>query len=328
MELIDRIVDEGGQDPSGVAGLSDADPRQQRLLGYVPWNPGPARALLDDVYAVLVDYRAQLPLAIRQVYYLLLRRGYPKGKPFERRLGYVFNRARRAGLIPFEWVRDDTTSVFEGEWHDSLDAFEREQRARARAYTVNTQADQRQVIEVHLEARGMGPQVYRLVAPFCVKVYPAGGYAHLTGKHELAARICARDEKQTVVLSLGDFDPHGLTMFENIRDDVTAFVAADRRPMTPPTVFERVALTLDQVEMFDLAHEPYRPKPRDYRGQRWPHDWVVQLEALPPNTLEELLTTVIRSYLDGRRYAASLRRQVRERRELARRARALPKPRG
>jgi hypothetical protein len=328
MGLIDRIVNEVGRDSSGAAGSSSADPRQQRLLGYVPWTPGPARALLDDVSAVLVDYQAQLPLAIRQVYYLLLRRGYPKGRPFERRLGYVFNRARRARLIPFEWVRDDTTSVFQGEWHDSLEAFEREQRARERAYTVNTQADQRQVIEVHLEARGMGPQVYRLVEPFCVKVYPAGGYAHLTGKHELAARICARDERRTVILSLGDFDPHGLTMFENIRDDVTAFVAADRRPMTPLPVFERVALTLDQVEMFDLAHEPYRPKPRDYRGQRWPYNWVVQLEALPPDTLEELLTTVIRSYLDGRRYAASLRRQVRERRELARRARALPKPRG
>ena len=159
-------------------------------------------------------------------------------------------------------------------------------------------------------------------------MYPAGGYAHLTGKKEPADRITARAEKQTVVLSLGDYDPHGLTMFENIRDDVTAFVEADRRPVTRLPIFERVALTEEQVEMFDLAHEPYRPKPRDYRGQRWPYNWVVQLEALPPDTLEELLTTVIRSYLDGRRYAASLRRQVRERRELARRARALPKPRG
>ena len=88
-------------------------------------------------------------------------------------------------------------------------------------------------------------------------MYPAGGYAHLTGKKEPADRITARAEKQTVVLSLGDYDPHGLTMFENIRDDVTAFVEADRRPMTRLPIFERVALTEEQVEMFDLAHEPY-----------------------------------------------------------------------
>jgi hypothetical protein len=90
----------------------DVADHRQRLYGYVPWKPGTSEALLQDVLQVLSQYQAQLPLAIRQVYYRLVNGGHPKGKPFERRLGYVFNRGRRAGLIPWGAVRDDTTSVF------------------------------------------------------------------------------------------------------------------------------------------------------------------------------------------------------------------------
>jgi hypothetical protein len=221
-------------------------------------------------------------------------------------------------------VRDDTTSVFAGDWYAGMDAFYEETKRRAEAYEIDKLADQKKAIEVHVEARGMGPQVYSMAAPFSIRVYPAGGYAHLTPKYEIVERIVARYDKQTVILSLGDFDPHGISMFENMADDVMAFVAAEKRPITPMPIFERVALTEVQVSAHQLEHEPYKPKQKDYRGQKWPHDWVVQLEALPPDVLETILTDAIAQHLDLTRYEAARRRERKERRMLLR---SLPAPR-
>jgi hypothetical protein len=61
---------------------------EHRDLGYVSWDPRPDQGgeVLRDVRQVLEQYQAQLPLAIRQIYYVMLGKfGYPKGKTFGRR---------------------------------------------------------------------------------------------------------------------------------------------------------------------------------------------------------------------------------------------------
>jgi len=77
------------------------------LIGYVDWTPDPAStALLEDIHRVLTEWRANLPLSLRQVYYRLVGRGYPKGTAFENRLKRAFGRARRARLLDWDTIRD------------------------------------------------------------------------------------------------------------------------------------------------------------------------------------------------------------------------------
>jgi hypothetical protein len=80
--------------------------------------------VLRDVRSVIEQYQAQLPLAIRQIYYVMLGKfGYPKGRQFERRLSYVINRARRARLIDFDHIRDDTSVVYQEQWYADIDHY-------------------------------------------------------------------------------------------------------------------------------------------------------------------------------------------------------------
>jgi hypothetical protein len=238
----------------------DHDPtaamNEQRDLGYVPRDPRPGQGgeLLRDVQSVIAHYQAQLPLAIRQIYYVLLGKfGYPKGRQFERRLSYVMNRGRRARLIDFDHIRDDTSVVYQEPWYADIDHYYRVELERRKGFKRDRMADQPFAIEVHVEARGMGPQIYNVTRDFSIRVYPAGGKAHLTDKHEMAQRIVARGAQRTIVLSLGDFDPHGISMFENLAADVHAFVEVDH-------VFA------DQAERFvEFRRGPLRPHRRRSR---------------------------------------------------------------
>jgi hypothetical protein len=88
----------------------------KRVKGFAPWNPQKkTEALLADIEEVLEEYRAYLPLTVRQVFYRLVAKGYPKTESFYKDSVDDFcTRARRSGRIPFSAIRDDGVSRLAG----------------------------------------------------------------------------------------------------------------------------------------------------------------------------------------------------------------------
>jgi hypothetical protein len=67
-----------------------------RVKGFADWNPQrKTRGLLADIDVVLEEYSRYLPLTIRQVFYRLVGKGYPKTENFYATVQEVTNRARR-----------------------------------------------------------------------------------------------------------------------------------------------------------------------------------------------------------------------------------------
>jgi hypothetical protein len=127
---------------------------------------------------------------------------------------------------------------------------------------------------------------------------------------------------QPSVFYLGDWDPAGESMFENLRDDVLTFLVEDRRPITPAPIFEKVALGEGQVDHHALATAA--PKRDDRRTPKWLArygDRTCQLEAMPPELIFAYLDRAIWSYWDRARFDTRLREEQRDRRLLTR---ALP----
>jgi hypothetical protein len=64
--------------------------------------------LLDQVRSVLDEYLEHLPLTVRQVFYRLVGvYEYDKTEKAYARLAECLNRARRAGVISWDVIRDD-----------------------------------------------------------------------------------------------------------------------------------------------------------------------------------------------------------------------------
>lgn len=100
-------------------------------------------------------------------------------------------------------------------------------------------------------------------------------------------------------------------MFENLKADVRAFLREDGHPITPPPVFEKVALTEDQVKSHHLPTGP--PKVSDTRTRGWGGNSTCQLEALPPDVLGEYLELSIWRYFDKRKYVEALEQEGKDR---------------
>ena len=278
----------------------NAQPKRTRPRGFAPWNPRPeSRALVQDVRAVLDEYRAHLPLSLRQGWYrLVATKGFPKTETAYARLCEVVNRARRARLIPFAAIRDDGPARYElPPWADP-EAFMADMRADAQRFRLDRQARQPLRLWVLCEAAGMAPMLARVANPCGVPVLTSGGFDSLTAKHDLAHELVAAMDTGTgaEILHLGDLDPSGEHLFMSLAEDVGAMCESlcGARPR-----FTRLAVTREQADRLGLPTAP--PKPTDRR--RFTGD-TVQCEAIAP----DVLAGILRGAIDARRCAATAQR--------------------
>lgn len=259
--------------------------------------------LLQQVRAVLDEYRDHWPLTIRQIFYRLIGAyGHPKTEAFYGTLCHHMANARRAKVIPFSAIRDDGVSVVASTHFADKDAYWSYVRSLGQNYQRDRLAGQRHHLEVWCEAAGMVYQLATVAEEYSVPVYSSSGFDSLTAKKHLADRIC-QIGKPAVILHLGDFDPSG-----------EAIVEADKPWGTISVQFQRVALTADQIQAYTLPTAP--PKASDSRTRAWRGE-TCQLEALPPDAIADLLGKTISTYIDDEQYVHDLAIERWERQQIA-----------
>jgi hypothetical protein len=93
--------------------LGGATRIRTRVRGFAPWSPRQdTQRLLDLVQSVLDEYRDNLPLTVRQIFYRLVgAHGYEKTEHAYDRLAEHLSRARRASIISMDAIRDDGVTV-------------------------------------------------------------------------------------------------------------------------------------------------------------------------------------------------------------------------
>lgn len=285
-----------------------------RPKGYMnDWTPTPEVAYwIKCARDVLDEYGSYGPMTVRQIFYRLVGQyGYKKDERAYKRLAEYLVKARRARLIGFERIRDDGTVS-----HLSRDGNDREAVWDYVQDIVSRPADYLRLdrnegqpyhIELWCEAGGMAPMLAQMVRSRDVDVYSTGGFSSVTVTYEVAKRIAARS-KPTHFLHIGDYDPSGESIFTSMSQDIGKFVSAkiggyfythtgkvhdsDDEPFFVP---QRVALTEEQVERFDLPTAP--AKVSDSRSANW-YGETTQAEAMPPTLLEEVVTEVIDNLTD------------------------------
>lgn len=282
--------------------------RKTRPRGFAPWTPRlETMALLDDVRGVLDEYRAYLPLTIRQTFYRLVgAHGFDKTERAYARLCEAMGRARRAGLIPFHAIRDDGGARYQAEAWGSPAEWLDGMAGAARAFTLDRQEGQPVRLWLSCEAAGMAPMLARVANRYGVPVLSSGGFDSLTAKHDLARELVGAGRAE--VLHIGDHDPSGVHLFTALAEDVAAMV---RGMGGAAPAFTRLAVTEAQIAALGLPTAP--PKATDRRAFEGE---TVQAEAIPPDVLSRMVAEAIEARQDAATRAALLIREAEGRADL------------
>lgn len=263
---------------------------------------------------------------------------YPKKQTFYKRLVAVLARARRAGLVPWDDIRDDGDTIDAPLGYANAASLKQALMWRAEGYARHRQEGQACHIMVACEAAGMVPQLSRICHDYGVTVRSSGGMDSVTVKRNLGVEIATRIvecQQPTILLHIGDWDPTGISIYTQIYHDVGAFISGhlrERYDIQMPYGYyraERIALTQEHVDAMDpsLLGKVKKRKKREYDedSEEDESKWYAgingdtrrtcEVEALPPTELRDIVEHQIRSRIDPvvRRHVLDLEAEERDR---------------
>ena len=264
--------------------LAEYEPRPVKRVRSTKVAVDRRRAGLRDIA------RRSAPATVRQIYYLGTVAGLvPKTEDAYKVVKTDLTIMRKDGSMPYNWLANSTR------WQRKPNTFGSVQAAleeTARLYRKALWADANAYVEIWLEKDALAGVVLPVTSQFDVPLMVARGYASLSFMHS-AAEVIAGLDVPAYIFHLGDFDPSG--------QDAARAIEHTLREMAPKAEihFERLAVTPNQINQWRL---PTRPtKTTDTRSKGF-GDISVELDAIPPSQLRNLVQRAIERHLPPEQY--------------------------
>jgi hypothetical protein len=230
------------------------------------------------------------PMTVRQVFYQATVHGIvEKAETGYTKVQTDLTVMRRDGSLPYAWLADSTR------WQrkpDSFDSVEQALQDTAALYRKNLWRDANSYVEIWLEKDALTGVIYPITSMFDVPLMVARGYASLSFLYDAAEYINQLDVP-TYIYHLGDFDPSGVNAAVKIEETL--------RELAPDAeiYFERLAVTREQIRSWNLPKRP--TKQSDTRAKGF-GKVSVELDAIDPNNLRDLVQTAIEQHLPPEQY--------------------------
>lgn len=274
------------------------------------------QVIVKEVLAVVSQYTTLMTL--RQIYYRLVAKLlFDNVQSNYKGLSSMLVKARLNGDMPFGVMEDRTraTSGGDRELQTPEEAFDGALdwlKERADYYHLPRWLNQDYYVEVWLEKQALSALFEVVCDRKRVLLAPCKGYPSLTFIKDASDRLQGQyDEgKKLVILYFGDFDPSGEDIRRYIGERLKNLGVVDLNIV-------KMALTPEQIEEHNLP--PVPAKKSDSRAAAFiaKHgDISVELDALPPDVLQDFIRDGIADYFDETVHDAVLERQAREREEL------------
>lgn len=264
---------------------------------YVPQNfRGKTLALVQKMDEILTQYKSQgYTLTVRQLYYQLVARDIVENSQRSyKRVVDIAGKGRLGGHLDWGAIEDRARGVhYPPHWKDPASVA----RAAADSFRVDRWINQPKRVEVMLEKDALAG----VLAPVCkeldVRLWPNKGYASLSMMKDHGSRMLYANRyrgKEIHLIYFGDHDPSGMDMDRDIVERLAMFSAYT------PIYFERVALTMEQIEEYDPP--PQWAKATDSRSPGYVMEYgddVWELDALEPPVLRQVAEDAILQYRDA-----------------------------
>jgi hypothetical protein len=239
----------------------------------------------------LFDIASEMqPMTVRQIFYqATVRNLVDKSESGYTKVQTDLVQMRLSGVLPYDWLADNTRLQRRPRTHNSVqDALDE----TARFYRKSLWSDANAYVEVWLEKDALSGVIYPVTSMYDVPLMVARGYASLSFLHSSAEYIGSIDVP-TYIYHLGDFDPSGVNAGEKIEQTLKRM--APRASIT----FERIAVTPEQIRDWSLPSRP--TKTSDTRSKNF-GEISVELDAIPPDRLRDLVEGVIERHLPRRQF--------------------------
>ncbi len=253
-------------------------------------------------------------MTVRQVYYQAVTQGLidKTEAEYKNTVVRLLTQMRRDGELQYDWIADNTRWMRKPHTWSSMESL---LQNTARTYRRSLWDDQDAYVEIWLEKEALAGVLYRETEAWDVPLMVTRGYPSLSFLHSAAEAIeeqccdplrpfCGKD---VYLYYFGDYDPSGLDISRAVREGIEEII--------PDAYFEfkRVAVTPEQIEALNL---PTRPTKRTDSRSKGFQGESVEVDAIPPAMLRDLVRECIEQHVDEHALEATQKVEVQERETL------------
>lgn len=267
-------------------------------------------ARLARINAIIEEYQnAGYVLTLRQLYYQLVSRDVIPNRQNEyKKLGDLLTEARMGGLVDWNAIEDRLRSAEKpSSWDNPGSILD----SAIHSYARPRMEGQPYYIEVWVEKDALSGVLSRVTEQYHIPICVNRGYSSASAMHEAFKRFRSayRDKQAIRILYLGDFDPSGVDMIRDVEDRIREFFRGYSRAMSHNVDFEVMPIALTRPQITEYEPPPNPAKQTDSRFERFAAEhgttsWEV--DALPPEVLNQILTDAILELLDIDQYQSML----------------------
>jgi len=277
-----------------------------------------SKDLLAEIIKVIESYDTRL--TVRQIYYQLVSKHFIENVRSQyQRVSKILVKARHDGDVDWDAIEDRTRQSEGGDDsekspEDHFDSAVNYLRNCWKYFRLPKWKNQPKYVEIWFEKQALQGIFSEETSKFNVTQLACRGYSSHTMGRELQKRIEEiTDERPEIeeyhIIYFGDLDPSGLDIYRFIQDMCSRFGLTIK--------FERVAITKEQVQKYNIP--PMFAKSSDSRYNKFvaKHGTdVVELDALNPTVLQELIRKSIEKHFDKDIHAEVIDEQEQMRKDI------------
>ena len=239
------------------------------------------RELRDGLFALAELHH---PLTIRQLFYRAVATSLidKSQTEYDNVVVRLVGLMREEGVIPFEWIVDNTRWMRKPQTYHGLESM---LRLTQRTYRRSIWDDQQAYVEIWCESDSIAGVLYNVTDEFDVPLMPTGGQPSKSflwaGSQNLADKSVP-----CFVYYFGDYDKAGMDISRRIETDIRRYL-----PEGFEFYFERVAINEDQIAKFKLPTRPPKDKKSGFTE-------TVELEAMTTDDLHAICRGCIEQHID------------------------------
>lgn len=266
--------------------------------------------ITDNAIQILKRYDRGV-LTVRGLYYQLVALGMTNSDNHYQRVVKATIAARWSGDISFYAFSDRdrdmalSTEADETDLDTEIERGQQQVRAWMDNYYLNKWENQPYYPEVLIEKKALEGVFLKPCTRRDIGLGACKGYPSLTFLKEISDRmkVAERRGKTPIILYFGDYDPSG--------EDIPRSIEENLGLMGVNLEVRRIALMEHQVVEWNLPPAPV--KLTDSRTHNWDGLGQVELDAVKPEMLEELLNHAVDEIFDPELYSELMGREAEER---------------
>ena len=208
------------------------------------------RRLTEAAKAIL---QREHPMTIRQLFYRLVSAGVVENLLSDYRcVSRAMTKARHSGEVAPEWIVDRSRPTYEAATYEGLEEFG---KVVARSYRRNYWTDQAFYLECWCEKDAVTGSIVGVTDEFGITLRALRGFNSTTGVLQLADLFARLREqaKQIQVFYLGDFDPSGMCIEEDVARRVESHMALNSNPIRLVLEGRILSKAFTMQELYELG---------------------------------------------------------------------------